>query len=185
MVLLVPGAARGDGSPSRHRSWGPAERYQVVVHVDAPALADPDQPGQSVLEDGAHVAAETSRRLACDASRVVMHHGRDGRVVEVAARTRTIPAALRRGAAAPRPGVSLSGLRVAVRSGSSHPALGPGRPYDPLEPRHAVSPSPPRRPRGGFHARSTAGRRASVLPSGRSADIRGLRGERPTTGWPT
>jgi hypothetical protein len=74
----------------------PGERYQVVVHVDAPALADPDQPGQSVLEDGAHVSAETSRRLACDASRVVMQHGRDGRVVEVAARTRTIPPALRR-----------------------------------------------------------------------------------------
>ena len=31
----------------------PGERYQVVVHVDARALADPDQPGQSVLEDGA------------------------------------------------------------------------------------------------------------------------------------
>src|SRR5438552_2485096 len=74
----------------------PAERYQVVVHVDAPALADPDQPGQSVLEDGAHVSAETSRRLACDASRVVMQHGVDGHVVEVAARTRTIPPALRR-----------------------------------------------------------------------------------------
>jgi hypothetical protein len=29
----------------------PGERYQVVVHVDAPVLADPDQPGQSVLED--------------------------------------------------------------------------------------------------------------------------------------
>src|SRR5439155_1680939 len=52
----------------------PAERYQVVVHVDAPALADPDQPGQSVLADGTHVSAETSRRLACDASRVVMRH---------------------------------------------------------------------------------------------------------------
>ena len=74
----------------------PGERYQVVVHVDAPALADPDQPGQSVLEDGTHVSAETSRRLACDASRVVMRHGLDGRVVEVAARTRTIPPALRR-----------------------------------------------------------------------------------------
>ncbi len=74
----------------------PGERYQVVVHVDAPALADPDQPGQSVLEDGAHVSAETSRRLACDASRVVMRHGLEGRVVEVAARTRTIPPALRR-----------------------------------------------------------------------------------------
>src|SRR3989475_8177528 len=81
----------------------PGERYQVVVHVDAPALADPDQPGQSVLEDGTHVSAETSRRLACDASRVVMRHGLDGRVVEVAARTRTIPPALRRGVHHPHP----------------------------------------------------------------------------------
>jgi hypothetical protein len=96
----------------------PGERYQVVVHVDAPvladaahvsaetsrpraavdapALADPEQPGQSVLENGTHVSAETSRRLACDASLVVMQHARDGRVVEVAARTRTISPALRR-----------------------------------------------------------------------------------------
>ncbi|MBI2528480.1 MAG: DUF222 domain-containing protein, partial [Candidatus Rokubacteria bacterium] len=37
----------------------PGERYQVVVHVDASALADPDQPGQSVREDGAHVSYET------------------------------------------------------------------------------------------------------------------------------
>ncbi len=44
----------------------------------------------------AGVSAETSRRLAGDASRVVMRHGLDGRVVEVAARTRTIPPALRR-----------------------------------------------------------------------------------------
>ncbi|PYN92512.1 MAG: HNH endonuclease, partial [Candidatus Rokuibacteriota bacterium] len=58
----------------------PGERYQVVVHVDAPVLADPDQPGQSLLEDGARVSAETSRRLACDASRVVMRHDCDGRV---------------------------------------------------------------------------------------------------------
>ncbi len=74
----------------------PAERYQVVVHIDAPALADPDQPGQSVLEDGANVSPETSRRLACDASRVVMRHDPDGRGVEIGARTRTIPPALRR-----------------------------------------------------------------------------------------
>jgi hypothetical protein len=38
----------------------------------------------------------TSRRLACDASRVVMRHDADGRVTEVGARTRTIPPALRR-----------------------------------------------------------------------------------------
>ena len=59
-------------------------------------LADPDQPGQSVLEDGAHVSAETSRRLGCDASRVVMRHDADGHTLEVGARTRTIPPALRR-----------------------------------------------------------------------------------------
>ncbi len=75
---------------------GPGERYQVVVHVDAPVLADPEQPGQSVLEDGARVFAETSQRLACDASRVVMRHDEAGRVVEIGARTRTIPPALRR-----------------------------------------------------------------------------------------
>ena len=39
-------------------------RYQVVVHVDGPVLADPDQPGQSMLEDGEHLSAESSRRLA-------------------------------------------------------------------------------------------------------------------------
>ncbi len=72
------------------------ERYQVVVHVDAEVLADAEQLGQSVLEDGARVPAGTSQRLACDASRVVMRHDPDGRVVEIGARTRTIPPALRR-----------------------------------------------------------------------------------------
>ena len=74
----------------------PGEHYQVVVHVDAPVLADPEQPGQSVLESGTRVSAETSQRLACDASRVVMRQDADGRITEVGARTRTIPPALRR-----------------------------------------------------------------------------------------
>src|SRR5438067_656847 len=73
----------------------PGERYQVVVHVDAQVLADADAPGQSVLDGGARVPAGTSRRLACDASRVVMRHDADGRITEVGARTRTIPPALR------------------------------------------------------------------------------------------
>ncbi len=72
------------------------ERYQVVVHVDAAVLADADQPGQSALEDGVHVSAGTSRRLACDASRVVMRHDPEGQVLDVGRRTRTIPPALRR-----------------------------------------------------------------------------------------
>jgi hypothetical protein len=76
-----------------------SERYQVVVHVDAAVLADPAQAGQAALEDGVGVSAETSRRLACDATRVVMRHAGDGEVlplIDVGRRTRTIPPALRR-----------------------------------------------------------------------------------------
>src|SRR5713226_8073009 len=91
LVLLAETALHQDLDPG-----APGERYQVVVHVDAQVLADPDQPGQSVLEDGARVSAETSQRLACDASRVVMRHDEEGRLVEIGTRTRTIPPALRR-----------------------------------------------------------------------------------------
>ena len=91
-LALVAEAALHQGLDPGH----PAEHYQVVVHVDAPVLSDPEQPGQSVLETGTHVSAETSQRLACDATRVVMKQGADGRVTEVGARTRTIPPALRR-----------------------------------------------------------------------------------------
>jgi hypothetical protein len=59
------------------------ERYQVVVHVDAAVLADPSRPGQAALEDGVSVPAETSRRLACEATRVVMRHAGDGSVLDV------------------------------------------------------------------------------------------------------
>jgi 5-methylcytosine-specific restriction endonuclease McrA len=91
-LALVAEAALHQGLDPGH----PAEHYQVVVHVDAPVLSDADQPGQSVLETGTHVSAETSQRLGCDATRVVMRHDADGRITEVGARTRTIPPALRR-----------------------------------------------------------------------------------------
>jgi 5-methylcytosine-specific restriction endonuclease McrA len=91
LALIAETTLRHDLDPG-----APGERYQVVVHVDAPVLADAAAPGQSVLEGGTHVSSETSRRLACDASRVVMRHDADGRTVEVGARTRTIPPALRR-----------------------------------------------------------------------------------------
>jgi hypothetical protein len=74
----------------------PGERYQVVVHVDARVLADAEQPGQSVLEGGTRVPAGTSQRLACDATLVLMRHDDEGRVIEVGARTRAIPPAIRR-----------------------------------------------------------------------------------------
>ncbi len=73
-----------------------ADRYQVVIHVDEPVLADPDNEGQSVLEGGIGVSAETSRRLACDSSIVVMTHDAEGNVLDVGRKTRKISPALRR-----------------------------------------------------------------------------------------
>jgi Domain of unknown function (DUF222) len=50
LVLLAETALHHQLDPG-----APGERYQVVVHVDAPVLADAQAPGQSVLEGGAHV----------------------------------------------------------------------------------------------------------------------------------
>jgi 5-methylcytosine-specific restriction endonuclease McrA len=96
----------------------PGERYQVVVHVDAPVLADLDHPGQSVLDDGVRVSAETSQRLSCDASRVIMRHDSDGRLLEISARTRTIPPALRRALQHRDPGCRFPGC--GARFGQGH-----------------------------------------------------------------
>jgi len=73
-----------------------AERYQVLLHVDADTLSADREPGRSELEDGTRVPAETSRRLACDAAVVRVEHGPHGRVLDVGRRTRSIPPALRR-----------------------------------------------------------------------------------------
>jgi hypothetical protein len=70
-----------------------AERYQVVLHVDPATLSD--QPGQSELEDGTRVSAETSQRLTCDVSVVTVTHEIDGSVLDVGRKTRTIPPAIR------------------------------------------------------------------------------------------
>ena len=43
LALLAETALHGGIDPG-----APGERYQVVVHIDAPVLADPDAPGQSV-----------------------------------------------------------------------------------------------------------------------------------------
>ncbi|MGZ8695630.1 MAG: DUF222 domain-containing protein, partial [Gaiellaceae bacterium] len=73
------------------------ERYQVVVHVDDQALGRHDQDGDAgcALDDGPALARETARRLACDASVVVLSERR-GRPVRTGRKTRSVPPALRR-----------------------------------------------------------------------------------------
>ena len=96
------GDGAGDGEGGEVRGPGRAavlsgtraERYQVVVHTEAATLAERGETGRSEL-DGVRVCAETLRRMACDAARVAMCH-RDGEVVSVGRRQRTIPPHIRR-----------------------------------------------------------------------------------------
>ena len=89
---LAAGFSAQDSAPV---SGSRAERYQVVLHVSAETSATPLDAGAE-LEDGTHVSAETSRRLACDAGVVELARTAGGAVLDVGRRTRTIPPAIRR-----------------------------------------------------------------------------------------
>ena len=133
----------------------PGERYQVVVHVDGAVLANAAQPGQSVLEDGPHVPAGTSQRLACDASRVVMRHDADdppGAAAGIAASGQELP---------------LPGLQCPDRRGASRAPLGPRWPDETIESGAPLPPASPGGARRGLPARATARRRAPVPTAGR------------------
>jgi Domain of unknown function (DUF222)/HNH endonuclease len=86
------------GAQQARRTGG--DRHQVLVHVDVDTLvadSGPDTPTRAACElaSGAPLAAETARRLACDASIVrLLEH--DGRPLDVGRKTRSIPPALRR-----------------------------------------------------------------------------------------
>src|SRR5881409_2707326 len=67
-----------------------------AVLMQALAAARETQYQRAQAKRADDVPAETSRRLACNATRVVMQHDVDGHITEVGARTRTIPPALRR-----------------------------------------------------------------------------------------
>ena len=90
------GAGNDAGNEDAPISGSRAERYMVMLHVDAPTLEEFGDAGLSELEDGSGVSAETSQRLTCDASLVTIAHGPDGQVLGAGRKTRTIPPALRR-----------------------------------------------------------------------------------------
>lgn len=68
-------------------SGSTADRYQVVVHVER---------GESNLEDGPHVTAKTSRRIACDSSIVAIKEDKNGEPLSISRRSRSIPPPMRR-----------------------------------------------------------------------------------------
>jgi hypothetical protein len=78
-----------------------ADRYQVVLHVTAETLdsvqmASREDADVSHLEGGPHVTAETSRRIACDASIVRLHEDEGGEPLSIGRKSRAIPPAIRR-----------------------------------------------------------------------------------------
>lgn len=80
-----------EGAPDT-RSSG-ADRADVLVTFGPDPL---NEAHGATLEDGAHVSAETLRRLACDCGLVGIARGEDGSVLDVGRKTRRIPPALRR-----------------------------------------------------------------------------------------
>jgi hypothetical protein len=72
-----------------------ADRHQIVVHVDVETLKH-DHPGRCELEHGPSLAAETARRLACDASVVRILENAKGEPLDVGRKTRTLPPGIRR-----------------------------------------------------------------------------------------
>jgi Domain of unknown function (DUF222)/HNH endonuclease len=89
-LVAVADAALSSGQAER----AGGDRYQVVVHVDGAALSDGGEGGCE-LADGPSLAAETARRLACDAGLVRLTE-RDGETLSVGRKTRAVPPALRR-----------------------------------------------------------------------------------------
>lgn len=74
-------------------SGSTADRYQVVVHVHPEGAVTAETPH---IEDGPHVTAETSRRIACDSSVVAIKDDKTGEPLSIGRRSRTIPPPMRR-----------------------------------------------------------------------------------------
>ena len=72
-----------------------SDRHEIVVHVEAEVLAD-GRAGRCEIEHRTAIAAETARRLCCDAGIVPVVDGPNGEPLSVGRRTRSIPPAMRR-----------------------------------------------------------------------------------------
>ena len=68
-------------------SGSTADRYQVVIHVEGES---------SSIEDGPHVTAVTSRRIACDCTVVAIKEDENGEPLSIGRRSRSIPPPMRR-----------------------------------------------------------------------------------------
>jgi hypothetical protein len=76
------------------RSGG--DRYLVNIHTEVETLTANGESAESECEDCGHVSAETSKRMACDASVVHWNNDKSGEPLNIGRKSRTIPPAIRR-----------------------------------------------------------------------------------------
>lgn len=72
------------------------DRYLINLHTEADTLQADGDGAEAECEDGGRVTAETSQRIACDASVVRWREDEDGEPLNIGRKTRTIPPAIRR-----------------------------------------------------------------------------------------
>jgi Domain of unknown function (DUF222)/HNH endonuclease len=94
-----------------HEALSGGDRQQIVVHVDAETLSHKTS-GRCEHEQGPAMAAETARRLACDASLVRIIENGEGEPLDVGRKTRTIPSAIRRALASRDKGCRFPGCTL-------------------------------------------------------------------------
>ena len=95
------------------------DRQEIVVHVEADVLAD-GRAGRCEIEHRTAIAAETARRLCCDAGIVPVVDGPNGEPLSVGRRTRSIPPAVRRALANRDRGCRFPGCSATHRLHAHH-----------------------------------------------------------------
>jgi hypothetical protein len=90
LALVAESFLANPGAPSSS-----ADRYQVVVHVDAETLQE-RSPGRCEIEHGPSIPIESVRRLTCDGSLIRVIENDKGEPLDVGRKTRSIPTAIRR-----------------------------------------------------------------------------------------
>jgi len=80
---------------NRSESSHGADRFQVVLHVDAESF-EQHSAGRCHLEEGPSLPIETVRRISCDAGIVPLLEDEQGEPLDVGRKTRSVPPAIRR-----------------------------------------------------------------------------------------
>ena len=95
------------------------DRHEIVVHVEADVLSN-GGAGRCEIQHRTAIAAETARRLCCDAGIVPVVDGANGEPLSVGRRTRSIPPAVRRALASRDRGCRFPGCPATQRLHGHH-----------------------------------------------------------------